>query len=207
MSNLQIEAVNDPVLIQAVDADGVTTGLVEKLQAHMDGGTLHRAVSVLILDAQDRILLQRRSATKYHFAGLWANTCCTHPSPTETTEAAAARALSQELGIEPEVREVTALTYTAHDEVSGYTEREFDHVLFGVWGGDVHPCADEVQGIDWLSGGDLAEWMRENPGDFVPWLPPILSSISNLSDAQLSIAEPLRTFIKAYQTASALDRA
>ena len=202
MSWPHLESVNEPVLIQSVDPDGTTIDIVEKLQAHMDGGTLHRAVSVLILDAQDRLLLQRRSPVKYHFAGLWANTCCTHPSPTETTVEAALRALSHELGIEPDVREVTVLTYAAHDEASGYTEREFDHVMFGVWGGDVHPCADEVQGLDWLSGGDLAEWMGENPAEFVPWLQHILSSVSSLTDEQLGIAEPLRTFIRAFQTAN-----
>jgi isopentenyl-diphosphate delta-isomerase len=201
VSTFDLDSFDDPVLVQAVDGAGITIGTVEKLQAHVEGGVLHRAVSVMIFDADDRLLLQRRSATKYHFAGLWANTCCTHPSPTETAAEAAQRALKHELGIEPDVREVTALTYTAHDEVSGYTEREFDHVLVGTWGGDVDPCPDEVQGIDWVSGADFANWLREKPDEFVPWLPHILSAVSNLANERLDAVNPLARFIRAFDAA------
>jgi len=34
-------------------------------------------------------MLQKRAAHKYHCAGLWPNTCCTHPRPYEIQAATA----------------------------------------------------------------------------------------------------------------------
>ena len=104
-----------------------------------------------------------------------------------------------ELGISPEVREITRLTYTAHDEASGYTEREFDHVVVGEWGGDVRPRPDEVQGVDWVYGRDLAVWMRERPTEFVPWLSLILANILKLSEQRIAGFEPLPEFVRSFR--------
>ena len=49
-------------------------------------GLLHRAFSVFLFDADNRLLLQQRAASKITFPRLWTNTCCSHPlhgySPT-----------------------------------------------------------------------------------------------------------------------------
>lgn len=41
-------------------------------------GLLHRAFSVFLFN-KDKIILQKRSSNKYHSAGLWTNSCCSHP--------------------------------------------------------------------------------------------------------------------------------
>ncbi|HRV31587.1 MAG TPA: isopentenyl-diphosphate delta-isomerase, partial [Kiritimatiellia bacterium] len=85
------------ILVDEADRE---IGSMEKVAAHKNGGTRHRAFSVFVFDEQGRWLLQQRAAGKYHFAGLWTNACCSHPRPGETTEAAAHRRLVEELGFD-----------------------------------------------------------------------------------------------------------
>ena len=65
-----------------VDADDRPVGTVAKLDAHRRG-LRHRAMSVIVRDRRDRLLLQQRAAGKYHSGGLWTNTCCGHPRTRE----------------------------------------------------------------------------------------------------------------------------
>ena len=45
------------------------------------------------------MLIQRRALSKYHTAGLWSNTACSHPRKNELTLEAANRRLIEEMGI------------------------------------------------------------------------------------------------------------
>ena len=63
-----------------VDEHNVEIGTSEKLKAHQDG-LLHRAFSIFIFNSKDELLIQQRAEGKYHSAGLWTNTCCSHPLP------------------------------------------------------------------------------------------------------------------------------
>ncbi len=79
-------------------------GVMPKLLAHQLGH-LHRAFSVFIFNEQNELLIQQRALHKYHSAGQWANSCCSHPKPNEDTQKAAERRLQEELGF------ATPLTY------------------------------------------------------------------------------------------------
>lgn len=80
-----------------VDMDDRPIGHAEKMYAH-EKGLLHRAFSVFLFKG-DKLLLQKRAATKYHCGGKWTNTCCSHPGENETVIEAALRRLDDELGI------------------------------------------------------------------------------------------------------------
>ncbi|MBL8087626.1 MAG: isopentenyl-diphosphate Delta-isomerase [Chthonomonas sp.] len=168
-------------LVQIVDDNGQTIGSMEKLAAHEHGGTLHRAVSVLLFNSRGELLIQRRAATKYHFGGLWANSCCSHPAPGEEPLAAGRRTCERELGISPELREVGAFTYGAHDDRSQLTEREYDHVLTADWDGELHPNSTEVQEIRWVALDALRSEMQREPERFAPWLSHILDGFATVS--------------------------
>ncbi len=81
-----------------VDEQDNETGVMEKLQAHIEA-KLHRAISVFIFNTKGELLLQQRASGKYHSAGLWTNTCCSHPRPGEKAHDAAVRRLKEEMGI------------------------------------------------------------------------------------------------------------
>lgn len=102
----QARLMSERVLL--VDDDDVIIGSASKVDAHLLSGglPLHRAFSVFLFDADRRLCLQRRAATKLTFPGYWTNTCCSHPlaGGAETdgvggAAVAAVRKLGHELGI------------------------------------------------------------------------------------------------------------
>ena len=70
---------------------------VEKMSVHRRG-LRHKAVSVFVTRGAE-VLIQRRALDKYHSAGLWANTCCTHPHWGKSAASCARRRLAEELGL------------------------------------------------------------------------------------------------------------
>ena len=133
-----------------VDADDREVGTMSKLRAHQEG-RLHRAVSVLVRDSTGALLLQRRSAEKYHSPGLWSNSCCGHPRPGESPLAAAARRLREELGLDCELTHAFTFTYEAALG-DGMREHEVDHVFVGQT--DDVPVPDPAE---------IGEWRRLQP--------------------------------------------
>lgn len=153
-----------------VDADDRAIGECGKMAAHEGDGRLHRAISVLLFDDAGRVLLQRRAATKHHFRGLWANTCCSHPRPGEAVIDAGERRLQEEMGIRAPLREVGVFTYRATDPESGLTEHEVDHVLVGSYIGEPIPNPEEVDDWEWEDVGALVDRLRAGAPGYVPWL-------------------------------------
>jgi len=93
-------------MVILVDKNDKQIGIEEKMTAHRQG-LRHRAFSIFIFDSKSRLLLQKRSASKYHSPNLWSNTCCSHPRPGESTEIAAHRRLQEEIGINTELHLVS----------------------------------------------------------------------------------------------------
>lgn len=95
-------------LVIVDERDRVAGSAKAILAHHRAHYMLHRAFSVMILDSEDRLLLQKRSTEKYVFPGLWANTCCSHPfmnelsftDPVQDCRSHAVARLKYELGIE-----------------------------------------------------------------------------------------------------------
>ncbi|MBN1820393.1 MAG: isopentenyl-diphosphate Delta-isomerase, partial [Prolixibacteraceae bacterium] len=110
-----------------VDENDNPIGEMEKMEAH-EKAVLHRAFSVFIFNSKKELLLQQRSAGKYHSALLWTNTCCSHPVPGELTENAAKRRLKEEMGMNAELKFLFKFQYKAPFD-NGLTEHEIDHVF------------------------------------------------------------------------------
>ena len=94
---------------------------------------MHKAFSVFIFrNAGADLLLQQRSRQKKLFPLRWANTCCSHPKPSDDAIAVAAeRRLREELGFSVPVREAGAFVYHAADSHVDLCEYEHDTVLVG----------------------------------------------------------------------------
>lgn len=161
-----------------VDGEDREVGTAQKMEAHRHGGRLHRAFSILVFDDQGRTLLQKRAAGKYHAPGQWTNTCCSHPRPGESVEAAAHRKLQQELGFDCPLTESFPFTYSV-DVGGGMSEREFDHVLFGQFRGVPKPNPDEVEAFKWVPLSELMEDVRLHSKEYTPWFKIILLQLSH----------------------------
>lgn len=154
-----------------VDEDDNDLGTMEKLAAHLDGGTLHRAFSVFLFDKDGRVLMQKRASGKYHFGGLWTNTCCSHPRLGEAPVEAGRRRLMEEMGIEATVDALTTFLYRASDAESGLTEHELDHVLTGRFDGEPELNPDEAEDWRWMTPDEIDAGLAQTPGEFTPWFP------------------------------------
>lgn len=146
-------------------------------EAHTPPGRLHRAFSVLLLDGNGRVLLQRRALTKSRFAGRWTNTCCSHPAPGEDLVDSARRRLYEELGLLVDagsLRELGQFTYRAADPASGTVEHEFDHVLVGRHDAEPVPLESEVDSWRWIEPARLRAERAAAPELHSPWLGGVL---------------------------------
>jgi len=159
-----------------VDEDDNPSGSCEKLRAH-ELGLLHRAFSIFIFNNKQELLLQKRHADKYHSAGLWSNTCCSHPRPGESTETASLRRLREETGIDCPVTEAFVFHYRARLEGSDLVENEIDHVFKGYYEGPVSYDNEEIEEVKWIGRDDLLRDLRENPGNYTIWFKIIIDKV------------------------------
>ncbi|KAK7712159.1 isopentenyl-diphosphate delta-isomerase idi1 [Botryosphaeria dothidea] len=176
---------------------GSATKKVCHLMDNINRGLLHRAFSVFLFDAQNRLLLQQRATEKITFPDMWTNTCCSHPLgvPTETgadlpssvagAKRAAQRKLGHELGIpaaEVPVEEFDFLTrihYLAPSD-GKWGEHEIDYILFirpkkGTVTLDVNP--NEVRDTRYVSPEELKAMFKDPELKFTPWFKLICESM------------------------------
>ena len=155
---------NEVILVSEED---VAIGTMEKMEAHRLG-VLHRAFSVFVFDAQGNMLLQQRSAGKYHGALLWSNTCCSHPYPGEEVERAAVRRLGEEMGFTTTLEKIFTFTYKA-DVENDLIEHEFDHVFAGIYEGAIALNPSEVAAYEYLPMETISRRLEQEPASFTAW--------------------------------------
>ncbi|MDO4730997.1 MAG: isopentenyl-diphosphate Delta-isomerase [Clostridia bacterium] len=143
-------------------------GEAGKQEAHQKS-LLHRAFSVFLYRG-DEMLIQKRAAGKYHSAGLWANTCCSHPRVGEHLEDAVCRRLWDEANIRYDKSQLIHLTSFVYRENFGeLAEYELDHVFVGCYDGSYAPDPEEIEEMKWVKLDTLAEQLRCFPQRFSAW--------------------------------------
>jgi len=157
-----------------VDEHDNVLGEMEKHEAHLDGGRLHRAFSGFVFNEKHELLIQKRADTKYHNPGIWANTVCSHPHINETIIQAANRRIFEELGFHANFKQVGKFIYKKSFP-NGMTEHELDHVVVAKYNGSrINPNPNEVAQTRWISRANLEKEITANPNKFAFWLKEIL---------------------------------
>lgn len=151
-----------------VNENDEAIGIGEKSRTHVEG-SLHRAFSLFIFNAEGDLLLQKRAPTKYHSGNLWSNTCCGHPRPGEGLEVAAHRRLREEMGFDCALTESFSLIYQA-ELGNGSIEHEYDHVLVGRFDGEPRLNSDEAIDWRWTDIETLKSDLQKNPTSYTYWL-------------------------------------
>lgn len=159
---------NEEIIIPAIAEDG-SLFPIEKMEAHRIAQH-HLAISVFVFSGS-RLLIQQRAKGKYHCAGLWANTCCSHPHWQETAEDAAHRRIGEELGFTVALKPTTIIDYKA-DVGGGLTEHERVHVFAGEadeasLSAQLNP--DEVEAIGWVDVSTLPHMLEHERETLCPW--------------------------------------
>ena len=164
-----------------VDENDNPQGKLENLLVHQQG-LLHRAFSVYIFNTKGELLLQQRADEKYHSAGLWTNTCCSHPRFGEEVADAIERRLMEEMGMSCTTNFAFNFIYKAIFD-NGLTEYEFDHVYVGI--SDVQPIPEvsEVKNWKYVDLQKLQEDILLHPQQYTEWmkisLPNVISYFNN----------------------------
>ena len=156
-------------VVVLVDDQNNPIGTVPKETVHTTDTPLHRAFSLFIFNSQKQLLVTKRASTKKTFPGVWTNTVCGHLAPEETAEQAAARRLSDELGITGvTIKEVSPYRYKFADK-NGIVENEICPIIVGTFDGNPNPHPGEVDEWKWMDWEKFLEDIRINPEPYSPW--------------------------------------
>jgi isopentenyl-diphosphate delta-isomerase type 1 len=125
-------------------------------------GLQHRAVHVLVFNAQGQLFLQKRARWKEDFPGTWDSSAAGHLGTGEDYDDCARRELEEELGLArapalERVFKLAACPQTGQEHVWVYRcqcEGPFS----------LHP--DEIEEGAWFTHEQISRWMEERPGDF-----------------------------------------
>jgi len=161
-----------------VDFNDKAIGTMEKMEAHRTG-TLHRAFSVFIFNTKNEMLIHKRADGKYHSAGLWTNTCCSHPRVGEDIYLSAENRLVEEMGIKCKLKKLFSFIYKAHVE-NGLIEYEFDHVFVGFSDAIPIPDINEVQDWKWISPDVILGDFVLKPEKYTAWFRMALPKVVQL---------------------------
>ena len=172
-------------LLILVDENDNEIGVMDKLSAHQTG-SLHRAFSIFIFNSKKELLLQQRADEKYHSAGLWSNTCCSHPIKGEDISVSLNRRLDEEMGIHSGLEFVFSFIYKTELE-HGLTEHELDHVYFGFTDEQPKPNPAEVKDWKYMDLHALQTDIQLHPENYSAWLAICLPKVSAHFDRNFKI--------------------
>jgi len=157
---------NEALII--VDAQDRILGHGKKADLHRGSGTLHRAFSIFLFNADGEMLLTRRSDNKPLWPGFWSNTCCSHPRQGESYGVSTQRRLREELGIETPLLFTHRFRYQAQFDESG-AEHELCSVYVGRIDSTPSPNPMEVSDWQWISPEALDHKIEAEPNTLTPW--------------------------------------
>ena len=161
-------AVQEDLLVLVDEADR-EIGTLPKTAGHLGAGTLHRAFSVFLFDEQGRVLIQQRAPGKMLWPGYWSNSCCSHPRPGETVEAAGRRRVHEELHVDCRLDFLYKFRYQARFGEVG-SEHELCYVYAGYPRGTLVVDPMEIADHRWISPDDLTREIAAQPERFSPWM-------------------------------------
>ncbi len=163
--------------ILAVDDNGKFSGeYIPKKVGHSGEGKRHLAITVLVYNSKNQVLLQKRKHKV--FDNIWDFTASTHPlhkedGTDETLEEATLRALKEEYGISPTsprlrgVKDVGEVNYYA--KAGDLCENEHDHILVGEYNGKFHINPETAYEVKWVDKKELLKDIEQNPKKYSPW--------------------------------------
>lgn len=154
-----------------VDSNDREIGLETKENVH-SLGLLHRAYSIFIFRKREgvlEILLQQRAMDKYHSAGLWSNTCCSHPEQNLEMEEHAQNRLEYEMGLTASLTRCGKFHYCANLP-NGLIENEIDHIFVSFKNIDnIEFNKEEVLQVRWVPVVKTIANAQENPKNYSVW--------------------------------------
>ena len=154
-----------------LDDEGRHIGTAPKYSVHGSDTALHLAFSCYVFNAAGDVLVTRRALTKKAWPGVWTNSFCGHPLPTEPLTQAVERRADHELGLQIEAIDLALplFRYRATDS-SGIVENEICPVYLARTDQEPILNPDEVAEYAWTRPVDLYRAVTDAPWAFSPWM-------------------------------------
>ena len=157
--------------ILACDDKGKFLEYIPKEVGHTGKGRRHLAITVLLYNSKNQVLLQRRKHKV--FDNIWDFTASTHhlhreDGTDETLEEATLRALKDEYGIK-DVKVETVGSFNYFAKINGLCENEHDFLLVGLYDGETKLNSKKAYELKWVNQEDFLEDMGKNPKKYSPW--------------------------------------
>jgi len=157
---------DEPLIL--VDSEDREVGFLPKADAHVGAGHLHRAFSLFLFDFDGRLLLQQRAPGKRLWPNYWSNTVCSHPRRGEPMDAAVARRLDDELGLQCSLEYLFKFQYQAQ-----FDDRGAENELCWVYAGRIHGQPqfnpNEISAMRFIAPDALDADFVANPDLYTPW--------------------------------------
>jgi 16S rRNA (adenine1518-N6/adenine1519-N6)-dimethyltransferase len=132
-------------------------------RAEVHGNKLrHRAVHILLFNANGDVFLQKRSRWKDRHPLVWDSSAAGHVNTGEEYDAAALREMDEELGVSTELKRITKLP------ASEQTGQEFIWLYRGRHDGPFRLAPPEIEHGEFFPVALVSDWMRARPDDFAP---------------------------------------
>jgi len=161
-----------------VDQQDNCIGYAPRNECHSGSGRLHRAITVLIFNSQEKILLQRRKSLLWD--KFWDIAGATHPMHypdyDETYDDAALRFLRTEWNIATPLERVFSFIYFAR--FNAFCEREHCVLLAGQHDGPIRLSPHYGYGMRWTSLAECVSEIQQSPEIYTPWAQIVVKKLS-----------------------------
>ncbi|MBK8802662.1 MAG: NUDIX domain-containing protein [Fibrobacteres bacterium] len=144
-------------MLDVLDEQGRVVSTATRQEVHALG-LLHRAVHILVIGTDGRLLLQKRSASKASWPGLWDTSVGGHVCAGEAPLESALRECREELGISVDANELEPLGRYLFDGQSLDPEWVDSWIL--VHDGPFVPDSVEVESVEFCTASEVEERIR-----------------------------------------------
>lgn len=154
-----------------LDDAGRAIGIAPKATVHTTATPLHLAFSAYVFDPAGNVLITQRALQKTTWPGVWTNSCCGHPAPSESLEQAVRRRLIEELCIDTDDVSLILPSFRYRAVMdSGIVENEICPVFRVVYDGPAPtPDPAEVESFEWIDWQQLLSTVLNGLRDVSPW--------------------------------------
>lgn len=161
-----LSAQRDDELFDVVDEQDRVIGRAFRKEVHARN-LLHRAVHVLVFNAEGKVFLQKRSLAKDSSPGCWDSSCSGHLDAGETYALAATRELEEEIGVRASPEQ---LVFQLRLSACAATGWEFVSVYSLRYEGAITINPAEIERGDWFTPAAVLQAISERPHDFTSTL-------------------------------------
>lgn len=162
----------DKQIILAVDDNGNFLRYIPKEAGHKGKGQRHLAITVLIFNSQNQVLLQRRK--HQIFNNIWDFTGATHllhrtNGTDEILEEATWRCLETEFDIKQKIPLKSLGFFNYFAKYGDYCENEYCHLMVGEYDGEIKMNPTVGYEYRWVKKQEFRKDIEANPKKYTSW--------------------------------------